>query len=67
MGKFEILRGMDGHYYFVLKADNGLALVMSQAYASRRGVEQAIESVRRLAVSAKVENKCGDEGKTRLG
>ena len=26
MGKFEILRGMDGHYYFVLKADNGLAL-----------------------------------------
>lgn len=66
MGKFEILKGMDGHYYFLLKADNGFSIVMSQGYASKKGVEQAIEAVRRLAVSAAVVDKCGDSRKTNL-
>lgn len=60
MGKFELMRGMDGHYYFLLKAQNGTPLVLSQAYSTKRAAEQAIESVRRIAADASFVDKCND-------
>ncbi|MFN8655257.1 MAG: YegP family protein [Candidatus Obscuribacterales bacterium] len=58
MNRFELLRGMDGHYYFLLKSENNLALVMSQGYATKRAAIRGIEMVRRLALQADVVDRC---------
>ena len=58
MNRFELLRGMDGHYYFLLKSDANLALVMSQGYATKRAAIRGIEMVRRLALQADIVDRC---------
>ena len=40
MGKFEIFEGVDGKYYFHLKAENGLIIAASQGYTTRQSAEK---------------------------
>ncbi|MCA9801543.1 MAG: YegP family protein [Cyanobacteria bacterium HKST-UBA02] len=55
MGKFEIFEGVDGKYYFHLKAENGLIIAASQGYTTRQSAENGIEAIKRVAKDAPVE------------
>lgn len=56
-GKFEIKVTEKGSYRFSLKAGNGEVIAVSQLYASIAACKKGIESVRRNAVDAKVEDQ----------
>lgn len=51
-GRFETFTGRDGKAYFHLLAGNGEKVLASQGYASARGAEQGIDSVRRHGAEA---------------
>lgn len=55
-GNFERLKAKDGRPYFVLKAANLEPIGRSEMYASARGVENGIASVRVNARSARIED-----------
>ena len=56
MGKFVIIPGKKGPH-FVLKATNGQVIGVSESYSSEKAVIQGIESVRKNAPIAKLEDQ----------
>ena len=55
-GKFEISKDKAGKYRFHLKAANGEIIAASQGYETRASAEKGIESVKKHAPDAKVED-----------
>jgi uncharacterized protein len=53
-GKFELYTDKSGQYRFRLKAGNGEIIASSEAYASKSGAQNGIESVRNNAPDAPV-------------
>ena len=53
--KFELYRDKAGAYRFRLKARNGAIIAVSDAYAARAGAINGMESVKKNAPGAKVE------------
>ncbi len=51
-GRFEIFTGRDGRSYFHLLAGNGEKVLASQGYATARGAEQGVASVRQTGADA---------------
>ncbi|MCD7804321.1 MAG: YegP family protein [Oscillospiraceae bacterium] len=56
MGKFTVKETNTG-YVFNLKADNGQIIAVSQVYSSEDACKNGIESVRKNAVDAKLEDQ----------
>ena len=57
-GKFELKKGISGKFSFNLKATNGQVILTSQAYDSKAGATNGIESVRKnSADDARFERK----------
>ncbi len=54
-GKFEYYTDKSGHYRFRLKAPNGQIIAASQEYSSKEACLNGIESVRKNAPDAKIE------------
>lgn len=50
--RFESFKGLDGRYYFHLKANNGQIVLQSQSYASKSGATSGINSVRSNGANA---------------
>jgi uncharacterized protein len=48
---YEIRENKSGMYYFILKAQNGEVLVISQTYASLAGCYNGVELVKKYANS----------------
>ena len=59
-GKFEIKARDKGNYSFALKAGNGEVIAVSPQYASLATCKKGIESVRRCAVAAKLEDQTAE-------
>ena len=53
-GKFEVYTDKSGKYRFRLKAGNGEIIASSEAYESKAGCMNGIESVKKNAPEAKV-------------
>jgi uncharacterized protein len=53
-GKFELYTDKAGKYRFRLKAGNGEIIASSEAYESKAGAKNGIESVRKNAPDAPV-------------
>jgi len=51
-GKFELYKDRAGKYRFRLKAGNGEIIATSEAYESKAGAKNGIESVRKNAPDA---------------
>lgn len=60
MGKFEIIKGRDGQYYFHLKAANGEIIAQSQGYVRKSDAKNGIDSVKANAPDAAVEDLSGE-------
>lgn len=56
-GKFEIKTTDSGKFSFRLKAGNGEVIAVSQTYASLAACKKGVESVKRNAVDAKLEDQ----------
>jgi len=56
MSKFEIFKGQDDKYYFHLKAENGQIVASSQGYTQKAHAREGIESIKRIAADAEVED-----------
>ncbi len=56
-GKFEIYTDKAGKFRFRLKAGNGEIIAVSEAYETRAGVTNGIDSVRRNAPDAAVDDQ----------
>jgi uncharacterized protein YegP (UPF0339 family) len=54
-GKFEVYKDKSGKYRFRLKAGNGEIIATGEAYESKQGCLNGIESIRKNAPDAKVE------------
>lgn len=54
-GAFEIKEAKNGQSYFLLKATNGQVIGQSEMYASPSGLKNGIESVRKNAPMAVIE------------
>ena len=63
-GKFEIVVSDKGTYGFKLKAGNGEVIAVSQQYASSASCKKGIDSVKRNAVAAKLEDQTVEEIET---
>lgn len=57
MGKFIIKKNSAGKYMFNLKAGNGEVIATSEAYESKDSCKKGIESVRKNAVEAVLEDQ----------
>lgn len=55
-GKFELYKDRSGQFRFRLKAGNGEVIATSEAYVSKSGAQNGIESVKSNAPSAAVED-----------
>ena len=60
--KFELYRDKAGAYRFRMKARNGAIIAVSDAYAARAGAISGMESVKKNAPGAKVEQVPSDNG-----
>jgi uncharacterized protein YegP (UPF0339 family) len=58
--KFELTKGTSGQYSFVLKAPNGEIIATSESYTSKSAAKNGIESVKRNASAAPVEDLTGE-------
>lgn len=56
MGTFELKKAENGKFHFNLKAGNGQIVATSQMYASKESALNGIESVRKNAPDAKLED-----------
>lgn len=56
MGTFELKKSESGKFHFNLKAGNGQIVATSQMYASKESALNGIESVRKNAPDAKLED-----------
>ena len=59
-GKFVLEKGSTGKFHFNLHAANGQVIATSEHYESKESALNGIESVRRNATDAAVEDKTGD-------
>lgn len=55
-GKFELYKDRSAQYRFRLKAANGEVIATSEAYVSKSGAENGIESVKKNAPDARTED-----------
>ena len=55
-GKYEIFKDKGGQFRFNLKAGNGEVIVSSEGYASKASAKNGIESVKKNAADAVVED-----------
>lgn len=56
-GKFVLLKGVTGTYHFNLQASNGQVIVTSEPYNSKEGALNGVESVKKNARHATVEDE----------
>lgn len=56
-GKFELYSDASGKFRFRLKAGNGQVIAVSEAYESKTSALNGIESVRKNAADAKVDDQ----------
>jgi uncharacterized protein len=56
-GKFELYKDKSDKYRWRLKAGNGEVIAVGEAYDSKAGAENGIESVKRNAVEASVDDQ----------
>jgi uncharacterized protein len=56
-GKFVLEKGSSGKYHFNLHAANGQVIASSQHYESKESALGGIESVKRNAADAEIEDK----------
>ena len=56
-GKFVVKKGITGKYHFNLHASNGQVIATSEAYESKEAALNGIESVKKNAPDAKVEEE----------
>jgi uncharacterized protein YegP (UPF0339 family) len=56
-GKFVLTRSSNGKYHFNLVAPNGQVIASSQMYESKESAENGIDSVRKNAPGAALEDK----------
>jgi uncharacterized protein len=59
-GKFELKKGDSGKYHFNLVAGNGQVIATSQTYERKHTALDGIESVRKNAPDAPVEDETGE-------
>ena len=59
-GKFVLEKGSTGKFHFNLHAANGQVIATSEHYESKESALNGIESVRRNATDAAVEDKTED-------
>ena len=59
-GKFVLKKGDSGKYHFNLVAGNGQVIATSQSYERKRSALEGIESVRKNAPGAAVEDETGE-------
>jgi uncharacterized protein YegP (UPF0339 family) len=57
MAKFEIKKAKNDEYYFHLKAGNGETILASEMYVSKASAENGIESVKKNAPVATVDDQ----------
>ena len=55
-GAFEVKTNAKGEPYFILKATNGQEVGRSEYYSSKSAMENGIESVKKNAPDAKIED-----------
>jgi uncharacterized protein YegP (UPF0339 family) len=60
VGKFVLKKGDSGKYHFNLVAGNGQVIATSQTYERKRSALEGIESVRKNAPGAAVEDETGE-------
>ena len=58
-GKFELYKDNAGKYRFRLKASNGEIIAVGEAYESKSGALNGIDSVRRNAPDAGLDDQTG--------
>jgi uncharacterized protein len=58
-GKFELYKDRAGKFRFRLKAGNGQIIAASEAYESKRAALAGVDSVRRNAADAKLDDQTG--------
>ena len=56
-GKFVVKKGSSGKFHFTLVATNGQVIATSEAYESKASALKGIESVKRNAPDAKVDDQ----------
>lgn len=56
-GKFELYEDKTGQFRFRLKAGNGEIIAVSEAYKTKASAENGIDSVRRNAADATVDDQ----------
>lgn len=56
MYKFQIFKGRDGQFYWRFKAPNGEIMCSSEGYTTKAGARNAIDSIKRNAPNAAVED-----------
>lgn len=54
MGKFEIFKGINGNYYFRLKAANGQIMATSEGYTTKQSAQDGIAAVKLAAPTAAI-------------
>ncbi len=59
-GKFVLSKGKSGQYHFNLKAGNGEIIATSESYKSKAAALNGIESVKKNAADAKVDDETGE-------
>ena len=58
-GKFELYKDAQGKYRFPLKASNGQIIAVGEAYESKAAAVNGIDSVRRNAADATLDDQTG--------
>jgi uncharacterized protein YegP (UPF0339 family) len=56
-GKFELYQDVGGQFRFRLKAGNGQVIASSQAYSTKKACLSGIDSVRRNATGASLDDQ----------
>jgi uncharacterized protein YegP (UPF0339 family) len=59
-GTFELKKAANGKYHFNLKASNGQVIAQSQMYATKSTAMKGLDSVRKHAVDAKLDDQTGE-------
>jgi len=59
-GKFVLKKGSSGKYHFNLHAANGQIIATSETYESKQSALNGIESVKKNAADARVDDETGD-------
>lgn len=59
-GKFVVSKTKNGQYVFVLKAGNGETIAQSESYKSKSAAMNGIESVKKNAADAAVDDQTGE-------